>query len=591
MFLATTANEEFWDTSQPMIFLGDWCLLYARKQRWKEMDGRTLPDIWSDLDAVIGAYRYCDEAHRIVLPRLAQKLNKVLSQEKPVIYYEILLGNWLHYYIHQLYDKYASLKAALKLYPGLTTLVLDTLQYHPPANLGDMTSLLSEDDYALQQYSELLEVLGYHFPAKTLACSTKLPNSPVGEIKLNCGIIPAASRAATGLVRFIGGLFHKQQTIITQVSIPDPAINFIRLIWMSRFRIVPDNFSLRIDTRYEIDYERRRQLDLGLDADEFLHVLSRLIQRNIPAIFVEAHFAVASQVAKQAPALPNALSTAVGLHFNMPLKFYVAENRYRLLLAQHQYGGGYGIDAFCGPEDWEREITSIYYTWGWKGENAYYLPHPKLLPPKSMSENGTRALLVMTTWSRYHYRFECHVTGHNFVKHNLGMTMAFCCKLSPEVKLSIRHHTLDYGWSIEERFRDAGANYPRDQSKSLRHAIKSSSICVFDHLGTGYLETLAWNFPTLILVDRLQHRVRPAVSPAFEAMESAGIVHYSAESAAALLNRIHADPQAWWLSAGVQAARNGFTESFARTDKNWAAIWVSKMNRLMENSTTETHTS
>ena len=31
MFLATTANADFWDTTQPLLLLGEWCYLNQEK--------------------------------------------------------------------------------------------------------------------------------------------------------------------------------------------------------------------------------------------------------------------------------------------------------------------------------------------------------------------------------------------------------------------------------------------------------------------------------------------------------------------------------------------------------------------------------
>ena len=47
-FLITTALEETWDEDLPVLFLGEWCQLYSRKDCWSKMDFRILPYHWSD---------------------------------------------------------------------------------------------------------------------------------------------------------------------------------------------------------------------------------------------------------------------------------------------------------------------------------------------------------------------------------------------------------------------------------------------------------------------------------------------------------------------------------------------------------------
>ena len=48
VFLATTALEEFWDTTKPIVFLGDWCLQYSRRNVWEPLNGEILQGIWKD---------------------------------------------------------------------------------------------------------------------------------------------------------------------------------------------------------------------------------------------------------------------------------------------------------------------------------------------------------------------------------------------------------------------------------------------------------------------------------------------------------------------------------------------------------------
>jgi putative transferase (TIGR04331 family) len=580
MFLATTAIDEFWDTSDSatIVFLGGWCRLYARSADWKEFGSQVLPDVWESLDATIEGHRYCSEVYARILPPLAERLNVALGLSKSPQYYDILLGNWLQYYLHQLYDKYVSLKSALKQYPDLTTWVLDPAQYYVPADIVDMVSCLTGDDYALQQYSEILSELGYQFPVRQRL--GRISDTRKRKIDLNGGMRSFARRSVARLFHLISGVFSRERVIVVQVSLPDPPANLIRLFWESRFAVVPDDFMLRVSVECKVDHELRSKMTLGVDQDEFCSILSRRIFHNIPVIFLEAYHAVAAQVWAQTPRPPRVLFSAYATHFNLPFKFFAAEHRERLKLAIQQYGGGYGIDAFCVPEEWEREIASVYFTWGWSENTARYLPSPKLLPP-SVQIKGQQSgcLLVMTTWSRYLFRFECHVTGHNFVERNLEMTINFCHLLAPAVDLRIRHHGLDYGWSIAERLADCGVRYS-SEPRSVRGSVRDYALCIFDHLGTGYLETLAWNIPTIIFIARECHKVRPRATKAFAAMEKAGIVHYSPESAAAFVNNMHADPQTWWNRADVQEARHQFVSEFARSDENWTQEWLQELDGL-----------
>ena len=44
-FLITTALEETWRDDEPVLFLGEWCRLYSRKDRWSKIDAEITDDI------------------------------------------------------------------------------------------------------------------------------------------------------------------------------------------------------------------------------------------------------------------------------------------------------------------------------------------------------------------------------------------------------------------------------------------------------------------------------------------------------------------------------------------------------------------
>jgi len=576
MFLATTALEKFWETRQPILFLGEWCRLYSRRQHWQELKAEVLPDPWEDIAEVERANAYCLEVYRAAILEITAILNRVHDVQKQPIYYEIILGNWLQYYIHQLYDKFVCLKEAFRLQPNLTTVCLDPSEHYVPVELADMAQRLSSDADALQHYSQILECLGHEFPIKRLG-SFKQPD----VFECNGGTKRFIYRQFTQMAYHLNAVLHDECIVVTDPSFYRPLPTAASLMWRSRFKIVVDAFAHHIRVPFQVNRDLRANLKMGLADDEFTAVLSALLFRNIPAIYIEAYSGIVEQLKGKSIRRSSMLHTAVGLHFNLPFKFFAAEHYDEFPLTGHQYGGGYGVDMFCAPEAWERSIVRRYYTWGWQAEQAKFLPHPKLLPPKMQKEGTGCVLLSMTTWTRNLSRFECHVTGHNFLKKTLEPTQVFYHQLNPEIELKIRFHRLNYGWSIEERFLESGAVFTKDETPSFRDGASKARICVFDHLGTGYIESLAWNIPTLVFIDKSAHKLRVSVRAIFDELERVGILHYSPEFAASHLNAVHDDVTAWWNSDVVQSARTRFVRELGRTSPNWVAEWQDEFERLI----------
>ena len=66
-------------------------------------------------------------------------------------------------------------------------------------------------------------------------------------------------------------------------------------------------------------------------------------------------------------------------------KFYIADkvnSGSKLIHGQH--GGVYGIDFFTSHEEYERNISNLYLTWGWK-EDSKTIPVGILKPIEKIS--------------------------------------------------------------------------------------------------------------------------------------------------------------------------------------------------------------
>lgn len=92
IFLATTALEEFWDTTKPLVFLGEWCTRYSRRSCWEPLQGEILKNPWNNEKKIHEAYLYVNEVYEYILPILAKQLNQIHGIDKSNRYWQIILG-------------------------------------------------------------------------------------------------------------------------------------------------------------------------------------------------------------------------------------------------------------------------------------------------------------------------------------------------------------------------------------------------------------------------------------------------------------------------------------------------------------------
>src|SRR5260370_22788528 len=154
MSLATTARSDFWDTSsQPMIFLGEWCLRRDRRQEWEHLERRILPCPWDDRRELQRAAEYLDDFGERLLRLLAEFLNSLHQVRHDVRYWRVLIGSWMLDALHTYYDRWVSVRDALRDHPNLTTLVLDQADHRHGLCAAAWARSMNTDEFNLQLYS------------------------------------------------------------------------------------------------------------------------------------------------------------------------------------------------------------------------------------------------------------------------------------------------------------------------------------------------------------------------------------------------------------------------------------------------------
>ena len=93
--LITTADERSWNFEQPVLFLGEWCLLYDRKQMWEGMDVTVATPFGLEEKQKNAKYVY--SLYLKLLSEVVDELNKFHHTNHRIRYWKILLGHWLQH--------------------------------------------------------------------------------------------------------------------------------------------------------------------------------------------------------------------------------------------------------------------------------------------------------------------------------------------------------------------------------------------------------------------------------------------------------------------------------------------------------------
>ena len=88
------------------------------------------------------------------------------------------------------------------------------------------------------------------------------------------------------------------------------------------------------------------------------------------------------------------------------------------------------------------------------------------------------------------------------------------------------------------------------------------------------METFAANVPTVMYWNvKLCWEIHELAQPYFDRLHKVGIFHKTPESAAAHIELIWNDVEAWWKQEETQRARKDFCKQFCLTSPNWLMQW------------------
>ncbi len=581
MFLITTADQRFWKTDEPILFLGEWCKIFSDKHIWEKLDYEVLPYHWDDRKRLSSDYLYLNQLYEEILVQVSNCLNRIHGENHTTRYWRIIVGPWLYIFIAILYDRYQSiLSAELSGKATNTYIAKYKLGIWIPKDFEEFMKSIIGDDYNHYLYSRIIET------------TSKLPY----EIKDNQKEQVSFAKHKINLKESLPSLKSILERIIKKSwkFVPDA---FNKIVFVSPYFSPIELMKIQLTLRQvpylcppycntqdsKIDMERRRniKIDVNIVDNEFVKILACMIPEQIPACHIESYSLIKENALKVYPSKPKIIFTANASYVNEGFKLWAAlhaESGVKFLGTQH--GGFYGIGLWTANEDHEYEIYDKYYSWGWKDasrEKIKPLPATKLIKTlKIHLDKDGRILMGHMGMPRYAYNLlnmPIASTGYGIY---LRETFRFIEHLREETQelLLVRFFPSDYGLCLKEQF---ACECPSIEcyrgQESMLDQLKKSRLFVGTYNATTYLESFAANFPTVLYWNPDQWEIRASAQPYLDMLRSVGILHYTPESAAEKINAIYKDPLSWWNKPEIQEAKDQFCYRFARTSEHWFKEW------------------
>lgn len=567
--LVTTADERTWLFDCPVLFLGEWCRRYDRRDTWSGMNA-----ILAEPYGLERAQKDRDHARVIGLasPLLAQLrdvLNSHHGVEHGLRYWRIVLGHWLYRYVSVACNRWFALEQAFDDYEITSSIVLDAASYSLATNDSLAFIWASNDDlWNHVLYSRVLQQMARIPLHQAAAPPIDIPAFKTREVAgayKGRGLKGFVRKATSGTLQ---ALSRNSDAVVVSSYLPaSQAIKLqLRLGQVPQFWSHPGVNSIAPD--------RALRSRLALDSaghDGFERFVRSMAMELLPTCYLEGYESLLGQVRDLGwPKRPKFIFTSNNFDTDELFKVWAgakAEQGVPYVTGQH--GTNYGCLAYSGTEIECVATSDKFITWGWAEDSPKHAPAFifKTVGKLPMRTNRDGGLLLIQL--RLRHRIDTWDSDAEFVAYQEEQ-FRFVESLPEAIRrqVTVRLHAghKKNAWADERRWRDRSPGTKIDGGLgTIQKPLSNSRLAVHTYNSSGIPEFLVLNIPTLCFWRDEMEVLRASALPYYVELRRAGLLFDSAEKAAGKVAEVWGDVPGWWNSDPVQQARKNFCERYART--------------------------
>jgi len=571
-FLITTSLEETWDTDKKIFFLGEWCKQIHRKTFWGKLNSTTQTYHWNDREKLKKDYNYSKRLYNDLINELTKNLNFYHKTSYSTRYWKIVLGPWLLSFIQLVLERYENIEQLKNDENEYETIILKIdKNILLPTNFEMYSRLMISDTWNHFIFSEIIKNI--KIKSKILLKEKEFKDKENFRGYLKIKHYSKIRKIYSFFTNLFKKKIKKEKFLISEsyLGFFDEISLNLKLGCLPKF----DNFKLP-EEKIVNNEERKKYLLKDFNPrNEFEKILCNLIKIQIPISYFE-NFEKIQKIILDInwPTKPKIIFTSHFLQKTIQA-MYTAEKveKFNTILIHGQHGGVYGQYLFSTAQDHELDVCDKFLSWGWKNlENKKIIPFGiiKNISKIKYNKKNDKILLILKSQTRYTHRINsCSGSFqlHNYFKECIN----FCKKIDYFIKsnkLTVRIHARRY-WNEDSLFRNEFPTLHIDGGyKPINKIIGNYKLVVQSYLATGYLETLASNFPTIVFANLNDCLLNKDTLDDLKILSEAKIFHSNYDSAAEFIKKNYENIDDWWKSDITQNARIIFCEKYANKNQN-----------------------
>ena len=570
-YLITTADEKTWKFDRPVIFLGEWCRLYNRKQIWEKMDAIVAEPYGLGQTKKDADHFEARNIEKKLFPVFCELLNRHHGTQHTERFWRIVLGHWFQRIIDVILNRVYTLEECLKNYKISGTTVYCSDQYSL-ATTDSYSAIwaFNDDRWNNVLTARILDLLQIKDIQIEILKNEDI-NSQIIKYKFNYFNY---NNKKNNLIKLINSYnkivvnYHDAFIINSYLpKIEEIKLQLLLRQWPQMWRSPLIN--IQENSNQELRFNLTDQLKTDSNT-KLQFIIASLIFDLLPVCYLEG-FTYLENIVKQLPwpNSPKFIFTSNNFDTDEVFKIWTAHkviSGMKYITGQH--GNNYGVTKNDLEPSIEEVTADKFLTWGWTDGLPQHTPSVvlKTIGKKEGAYNSYGGLLLIEL-CLYH-RINTWDTTAEFVKYfNDQIDFVRQLPAKPRKELTIRFHAAYkyLSWNEEERWNDFDPTLNIEKGIiPIGKLIKKNRLVVHSYDSTGILETLSQNIPTLAFWQNGLDHLRDSAKPYYQILVDAGIVHLSVDSVVAMINTIWDDVDGWWFDKNVQEARQLFCDRYAR---------------------------
>lgn len=574
--LVCTALENTWGDDEHILFLGEWCKLYERRDVWEKRNYAIVPFHWDNRLKLAQDYDYLQSFHHLLLDNLAISLNTIHQVNYSTRYWQIILDPWLLTYVSVIFDRWAHLKFVFENNEQVNVVFLKDNAIANPA--------LSYVEFITQVLSDEWNQLLCERIINSEYCNQCVVHRVSSETNEQVILIPDEEKGWLSRVdQFLGRCFSKSDVMFFMSN-----FNLSSLVRLnSGFLQVPRLYSeeFRVTGREEflstkVDTDLRKRFHLGFEPQSaFEAFVKKNIANDLPLSIIEGYKAIGARMDK-VTLKPKIIVTASAHWTNVMAKFWFAEqvNRgVKLVILEH--GGSF--PAHKELFDFEEDIADVRGTWFL----PYHEKHEQVPPSKLANRyakprgfikkhhSGKYCSIIGNECSRWVYRCQFYPQGLQCLT-SFEWVCKFYEKLDPMIQqwFKVKPYP-NQGINTKQRYEDRLGHHRVFSESNIDKVFKQSKVVVCTYPETTFSEAMASGVPTIMLYPSDLYERHTVAWPLLDMLREANIVFHDYESAATHLNAVWHRVTDWWSSPSVRNARVKFDSMALSLNDDWRSRW------------------